>query len=106
MKEIADKIQINRGQAEADAVQIESVASYLTAVPLGVQDVRTTIPANSNSKAAYQRFQERIADLGAMLDQEADNIRGLNAAFTEFDEMMGRLTENGGRGSAVSARKE
>lgn len=84
-------------------MRIESAAVYLTAVPLDSQDIKTTISANTNGKAAYQRFQERIACLGVMLDQEVDHIRSLNVAFTEFDEMMGRLMEKGGRGAVISA---
>ena len=61
---------------------------------------------NSEYGKAAAGLADEEEKLRSMLDQEADNIRGLNAAFTEFDEMMGRFTENGGRGSAVSARKE
>lgn len=104
VRKTADKIQVKRESAEADAVRIESAAACLAAAPLDSQDMRTTIPANASSKAAYQRFQERIASLGTMLDQEVNNIRSLNVAFTEFDEMMGRLTADGGRGSVISVR--
>lgn len=92
---MADKIQINRQNVEEDAAQIESAASYLIKVPLDSQDTRSTIPANAKSRAAYEGSQERLFILGNLLDQEVENIRGLNTAFLEFDEMMGRLAESG-----------
>lgn len=95
---MAKNIQINRQNVEGEAMQIESAASYLTKVPLDSQDTRSTIPANINSRAAYERSQVRLFSLGNLLDQEVENIRGLNAAFAQFDEMMGHLAENERRG--------
>lgn len=99
---MADKIWINRQNVEEDAVELEGAASYLIKAPLDSQDTRSTIPANVNSRAAYERSQERIFNLGNLLDQEVENIRGLNMAFVEFDEMMGRLAESGRRGAWIS----
>ena len=88
---MADRIHIHQGKVNEGARQIGSAAAYLANAPLSSQDTRTTLPANAKSKAAYGRLQERIADLGRNLDQEAGNIRSLNAAFTEFDRMIGQL---------------
>lgn len=85
------KIRIDQKKVEKDAVQLSGAASCLRNVPLGSQDRRTTLKANAESKAAYERFQERILTLGALLDTEVENIRGLGAAFAEFDEMTGQL---------------
>ncbi len=95
---MADKIRVNRQNIEKDAMQIESAASCLMKVPLDSQDTRSTIPANANGKAAYERSQERISALGDLLDREVENIRGLNEAFENFDEMMGQLAGNVSRG--------
>ena len=83
---MGDKIWINPGKVEEDAAQIGSAAADLTRVPLAFQDMRSTIPANANSKRAYERFQESMSSLGVLLKGEVGNIRGLGAAFIEFDE--------------------
>lgn len=101
---MAERIHINQEQAEENAGRIESAASYLADVPLVPQDTRTTLPANAKSKDAYGRSQARIAELGRMLDQEVKHIRGLNAAFREFDEMMGRLEAGGKRYPVIYGR--
>lgn len=93
-RKIAGMIQINRQNVEEDVERIESAAFYLKKVPLDSQDMRSTIPANAKGKTAYDRSQERISGLGKLLDQEAENIRELNAAFEKFDEMMGRFAKN------------
>mgnify|MGYP002509592322 CR=1 FL=1 len=100
---MAERIQINHGKAEQDATGITNAASYLQKVSFVSEDMRTTLPANANCKAAYERSQERISKLGAMLDQEAENIRGLNVAFAQFDRLLGRFEENGGRCQAITA---
>ncbi len=90
---MGDKIWIDGKRVEEDATRIEGAAAYLRQAPLNPQDMRTTIPANAGSKAAYVDSQERIYQLGILLDQEVKNIRGLGAAFIEFDEMLGRLMD-------------
>lgn len=102
---MADSIHINDTSVREEAAQIESAAAYLGKVLLSPQDIRTTLPANENGKSAYERAQERISRLGVLLDQEADNIRSLNMAFAEFDEMMGRLRENGSRRPVITVRE-
>ncbi len=94
---MAETIYINQGKAEEDAKRIEGAAAYLANVPLVPQDTRTTLPANTKSKEAYGRSQNRLSDLGALLDREVKNIRGLNVAFTQFDEMTGRLARDTSR---------
>lgn len=102
---LADIIRVNHGSVQADAAQVESAASYLRNVPLTPQDTRTTLLANANGKSAYGRTQDGISRLGVLLDKEARNIRSLGAAFTEFDEMMGRFGENGSRHPVIKARE-
>ena len=100
---LTDLIRVNDGRVKADAAQMESAAAYLRNVPLTRQDTRTTLPANGNGKSAYGRSQERISRLGVLLDQEAQNIRGLGNAFTEFDGMMAGFGEIGFRHPVISA---
>ena len=88
---MTEQIQISRQNIEEDAGRIESAAGYLIKAPLDSQDTRSTIPANEKGRAAYDSSQEGIFNLGNLLDQEAENIRGLNAAFEKFDEMMRQL---------------
>lgn len=95
---MADNIYVNMGKVKENAGQVETAAGYLKSVPLIPQDTRTTIPANRKCILAYETAQEEISVLGMMLDQEAENIRELRAAFVEFDEMIGRLEENGHAG--------
>lgn len=102
---MTDLIRMNQARVEKDAARIESAAAYLGNVPLTRQDTRTTLPANARGRSAYKRGQERISMLGVLLDEEAKNIRGLGAAFTEFDEMMGRFGENGPRCQVITARE-
>ncbi len=102
---MAENIRVNQGQAEKDAALMDSAAAYLGNVPLTRQDTRTTLPANERGRSAYGRGQERISRLGVLLDVEAENIRGLGAAFVEFDEMMGRFKENGPRYPVIRARE-
>ena len=99
-----DRIQINCERVEENAMSVENAADYLQNVTLVPQDMKTTLPANANSKTAYERAQGRIASLGTMLDQEAKNIRGLNMAFEEFDRMLGRFGENKNRYPEITAR--
>lgn len=99
-----DRIQINCERVEENAMGVENAAVYLQNVSLVPQDMKTTLPANANSKAAYERAQGRISNLGTMLDQEAKNIRGLNMAFEEFDRMLGRFGENKNRYPEITAR--
>ena len=101
---MADRINIDQGRVEEKAGQIGGAAAYLVNVPLTPQDNKTTLPANEKGRAAYGRSQERIAALGNLLDQEVKNIRGLGAAFTQFDEMMGQLRGNGNRYPVLSAK--
>lgn len=89
---MAEQIRISRQNVEEDAGKIESAACYLMKTPLDSQDTRSTIPANAKGKAAYESSQEGISNLGNLLNQEAENIRGLNTAFEKFDEAMGRFT--------------
>ena len=98
-----DRIQINYERAEENAIRIENAAGYLQNVSLVPQDMKTTLPANANSKEAYERAQERISSLGTLLDQEAENIRGLNVAFEEFDRMLGRFAESENRYPVITA---
>lgn len=100
---MAERIQINHRKAEEDAMGIKSASVYLQNVPIVSADIRTTLPVNANGKAAYERAQDRISKLGALLDQEAENIRGLNVAFAEFDRMLGKFEENGGRYPVITA---
>lgn len=99
-----DRIQINYERVEENAMGVENAAGYLQNVALVPQDMKTTIPANANSKTAYERAQGRISSLGIMLDQEAKNIRSLNRAFEEFDRMLGIFRENKNRYPVISAR--
>ncbi len=91
---MADRIKVNQAETEKEADVIEGAALYLKNIPLTPQDMRTTLPANAGSINAYNKAQDRIASLGGMLDQEVSNIRSLQAAFTEFDEMTGLLEKN------------
>lgn len=102
---MSDRIYINQGRVKEDAAQVKSAAAYLQKVSLSPQDTRTTLAANEKGKSAYESSQERISKIGLMLDKEAQNIRELGVAFTEFDEMMGSLGENGVRHSMIRAEK-
>lgn len=102
---MADIIYVNPERAGEEAKQIESAASYLGKVSLTPQDMRTSLPANTNGKSAYGRAQDRISRLGVLLDWEAQNIRRLGGVFAEFDEMMGRLGENGFRHPVITAKE-
>lgn len=92
---MAENIHINQEKVQEDAGNLEAVSACLKAAPLEKQDSRTTLPANENSRMSYERSQKNIADLGAALTKEADNIRKLGIAFEEFDEMAGSLAERG-----------
>ena len=100
---MAGEIRVNQQQAGESADRIESAAGYFRNSPLVPQDTRTTIPANANGRAAYGRSQSCMEELGSALDQEVRNIRSLNAAFTEFDEMMGELAKTGSRYMTIRA---
>ena len=100
---MAGEIRVNQHQADESAARIDSGAGYFTNSPLVPQDTRTTIPANANGRAAYGRSQSCMEELGSALDQEVRNIRSLNAAFTEFDEMMGELAKTGSRHMTIRA---
>lgn len=102
---MAGIIYVDQENVNADAARLESAAAYLEKVSLVPQDMRTTLPANENSKNAYEKSQDRLERLGRLLDQEARNIRELGLAFAEFDEMMGRLGENGSRHPSIIAKK-
>ena len=48
-----DRIQINCERVEENAMSVENAAVYLQNVTLVPQDMKTTLPANANSKTAY-----------------------------------------------------
>ncbi len=100
---MTDSIRVNHRSVGEDAIQMESAAAYLDNVLLAPQDTRTTLPANGNGKTAYGRAQNRISCLGVLIDQEVQNVRNLDLAFTEFDEMMGRFEKNGSRHHFIKA---
>ncbi len=102
---MADKLHIDQGRVRENAAQLQSAAGYLQNISLFPQDSRTTLAANEKGKAAYGNSQDRIALLGVLLEQEAQNIRGLGLEFAEFDEMMGSLGEQGPRHSVITAKK-
>ena len=102
---MADLIYVNHERVEEDAARVESAAAYLRSVLLAPQDTRTTLFVNERSKTAYERSQDRISQLGLLLDQESQNIRDLGAAFVEFDEMMGRLGGNADRYCVMEAKE-
>lgn len=89
---MAHVIQIDQGMVEEKAGKIEGAGKYFKNSALSPQDTRTTIPANRNAKAAYGRAGGRMEKLRAALYREVENIRSLNVAFVEFDEMMGELS--------------
>lgn len=86
-------IYVNQRDIETKAERIESVSDYLGSKALEHQDVRTTIPANPNGKAAFERTQSGMERLGTALDREVKNIRSLQISFIQFDEMMGGLAK-------------
>ena len=100
---MAGEIRLNQYQAVESAARIECAAVYFRNSQLVPQYTRTTIPANANGRAAYGRSQSCMEELGSALDQEVRNIRSLNAAFTEFDEMMGELAKTGSRHMTIRA---
>ena len=92
---MAENIHVNQEKVQEDVQCLEGAAAYLKNIPLSSQDTRTTLPANVNGRLAYERAERDLAGLGASLDQEVNNIRGLNIAFAEFDEMLGELSKGG-----------
>lgn len=88
---MAENIYINQKKVRETAVSLETVTACLKEIPLQNQDIRTTLPANTNGQISYERAQKNLAELGVCLAKEAQNIRELGAAFTEFDEMARSL---------------
>lgn len=102
---MADEIRVDQKEAEEKAAGIESASGYFQVCALVPQDTRTTIPANENGRSAYGRSQSHIQSLGGALDQEVTNIRSLNAAFAEFDKMMGELKGLGSRHMTIRGKE-
>ena len=65
-----DRIQINCERVEENAMSVENAAVYLQNVTLVPQDMKTTLPANANSKTAYERAQ------GITQNSESGNYAG------------------------------
>lgn len=102
---MSDKISVDKEQVEHDAEAIAKASQYFTQVDLMPLDMRSTITANENSKTAYQRAQDGIAAMAVALDQDVENIRSLNVAFEQFDQMMGELSASGSRTPAATTAK-
>lgn len=66
---------------------ITIMASQMQFTPLFNADNKTTITANNNCKYSYGSSQQSFADVGAALDKEAENIRGLGLMYKQFDDM-------------------
>lgn len=96
-------IKVNHEHVDEAANQIETAKSYFRYVPLVPQDSKTTIPANSESKEAYEYAQQGIELLGQTLDGDVQNIRSLNLSFLQFEEMMGKLAQHGSRYPVIKA---
>lgn len=100
---MTDQIVINKKEAEAHTEELMTAARYFQEAPLNFMDNRSTISGNKCAQEAYDNGQKAIARFGKALEQEAGQIKSLNLAFQELDEMMAKLLEQGMRYSTITA---
>ncbi len=103
---MADTINVNEESAEGFAADIGGAASYFRINPLLPEDAKSTISANGKGKTAYYKAQEAAELFGSCLDQEAKNIQGLGAEFSQYDEMLAALWDSGTRYPVLTEVKE
>lgn len=98
-----EEISISSANAESDAQAMAGLAQYLCETVLIPADSKSTISANGKCHTAFIKSQQEIAAFGITLEQEAANIRSVNLAFVEYDELISTLMGNGSRVPVIAA---
>lgn len=101
-----EEISISSSSAEADAQAMSGLSRYLCAAALIPADSASTITANGKCQTAFAKAQSEISVFGETMEQEAANIRSVNLAFSEYDELISTLMESGGRVPVITAPTE
>lgn len=86
-----DSLLINHGSAEANASNISKAGSYFYKKNLSTSDDTTTLSANIKAKQAFNTSQNLVNTFGDFIENDAKNIRKIDAAFTSVDTTMGTM---------------
>lgn len=98
-----EEISISSANAESDAQAMAGLSQYLCAAVLIPADSGTTITANGKCHTAFAQSQLELSTFGEALEREAGNIRSVNLAFAEYDELMSTLMASGSRVPVITA---
>ena len=86
-----DSLLINHGSAEINASNISNAGSYFYKKNLSTSDDTTTLTANVKAKQTFNTTQNLVAKFGEFIENDAKNIRKIDAAFTSVDTTMGTI---------------
>ena len=85
---MGEDIQIELAVVNTYAQEFEELSQGIDKTLLYENDTQTTISANQNGRNAYETSQALMVSLGAGMEQEAANIRGLGQIFKTLDEEL------------------
>lgn len=88
-----DSLLINHGSAETNASNISNAGSYFYKKNLSSSDDSTTLTANVRAKQVFSTSQNLVDTFGDFIENDAKNIRKIDAAFTSVDTTMGTVIE-------------
>lgn len=86
-----ERIKVDLRDVETDVEVISNTVQILIEDTLSSEDGISTITANEKAKSSFSNGQQIKALLSKTLTQDVKNIHSLGLAFSQFDEMMGKL---------------